>query len=657
MGCENLATKADLNSLNSKLEDILRAFDNLATKEDISRIETKLNSIDNKLDELLDHQSKTKGTVDNVWGFLSDLVDSIISPIRVLIREFSEGVQTLINGVKEIILQGLRSLENIIVQGLRSTENVINNTVSEGVNLINNSVNGLVRVTESGFSVVNNAIDSVENVIVTSLREGFGSINNAIDSVENILNNIIDSIENIAVTIINGVRDIVVSSVDLLKVFISEVFETVRNTINNMTSVLNTVIENIDKIFYLIAPLLEAINAARIIIIESIRALIQELIEAMQFEFRAEDGLANKINEILSACSGINGKLGNFPNGCDLSTSFGSVSDGLRMMICGYAIEGGGNTLNQQELANILSQILNELNQINNGGDNEENAPESLRGRIEEIYLRLGCADYPVNVPVNLTGNNLATTQIQNITQFQSWQTKQFYNMLGHYPVSITIKDTDLIKTGNQEVTLEYKNISQSLADLIGLNIVSNSKNDALMTIGLKNLIETGSTRKQAIVSYRLLEAIQSYLGFKTKHKTERVKFSFDPLVGSNGGSESLTKALTNSEQTIKIEVEDEDKSLEQKLMTLIEAARIIKGRFFEKLDPNSVDDFVQNIKDLSSNIDDSGNNEDFSTFLERVERGFTDSEGITDNQNPYGRPYDQRPRIRELGNLADETE
>jgi hypothetical protein len=269
----------------------------------------------------------------------------------------------------------------------------------------------------------------------------------------------------------------------------------------------------------------------------------------------------------------------------------------------------------------------------------------------------LGADQYPVNVPVSLTGSDDSIKQIQSITEFTSWQTQQLYNMLGHYPIKIKLNDTDLIKVGNQSVTLEYKNISQTLADLVGLTIIGNSKNDALMTIGLKNLIETGSTRKQAIVSFRLLEAIQSYMGFKTKHKTEKVMFTFNPLTGSDGESESISKALTNTEQTIKIEVEDEDISLEEKLLTLVEAARIIKGHFFEKLSPNSVDEWIQGIKDLSANIDDDGNSEDFSTFLERVERGFIDESGITDNLNPYGRDFEQRPRIRELGNLSDETE
>ncbi|MEG4323676.1 hypothetical protein [Microcoleus sp. Aus8_D3] len=46
--------------------------------------------------------------------------------------------------------------------------------------------------------------------------------------------------------------------------------------------------------------------------------------------------------------------------------------------------------------------------------------------------------------------------------------------------------------------------------------------------------------------------------------------------------------------------------------------------------------------------------NKDWEDFLDEVEDGFTNSTGISDLQNPYGKTRDRRPRIRQIGdNIA----
>jgi hypothetical protein len=44
-----------------------------------------------------------------------------------------------------------------------------------------------------------------------------------------------------------------------------------------------------------------------------------------------------------------------------------------------------------------------------------------------------------------------------------------------------------------------------------------------------------------------------------------------------------------------------------------------------------------------------------FDGFIESAESGFIAKAGITDNVNPYGRPYDERPKIKEIGNTTGE--
>jgi hypothetical protein len=643
MSCADLATKADITALNSKLDQIIGSLSDLATKSDIAKIETKLNLMDNKLDLLLSRDVASSQQVDNIWGFLNGLIDAIVRPIETAILTLGNTVEAIIFSIRDVIIQALNGLENVITTAITSSERVLHNAIDSVENVITTAITSSERV-------LHNAIDSVENAIITALNQGFGVLNNAIDSVESILNNLIDSLEGIVNRIVDSITNVIRDSINLLKTFIQEFFESLRTVVEQMVSVINTIINNLDMILELVRPLLEAINAIRIAIIEAIQALLQAFLDQFRYELEAADGILGTLNQI-------NGKLGSFPAGCNLNTPIGSVAQGLQMLICGFN-NGDGNTLSQAELMAMLNQIMALLAQIT-GDSDDENDPESLKGKIEEILKRLGADQYPVNVPVSLTGRDLATTQIQSLTEFQSWQTKQLYNMVGRFPINIKIEDTDLIKTGNQSADLEFENLSETLAEMMYLLIEGRSKNDALLNITLKNLIETGSTKKQAITSYRLLQAIQSYLGFKTKQKTEQVRLTFNPLVGSDGASESLSRALQNSEVTIKIEEEDEDHTLEEKLLTLLEGARIIKGRFWEKLTPQDVGKWVQNIKDLAGAIDGTssggtGELSDFDSYLEQVERGFTDVSGNSETIYPYGREYDQRPRIRELGNQLE---
>jgi hypothetical protein len=39
-----------------------------------------------------------------------------------------------------------------------------------------------------------------------------------------------------------------------------------------------------------------------------------------------------------------------------------------------------------------------------------------------------------------------------------------------------------------------------------------------------------------------------------------------------------------------------------------------------------------------------------FEDFIDAVEDGFRNTTGITDVQNPYGKPPNRRPRVRQVG-------
>ncbi len=116
-------------------------------------------------------------------------------------------------------------------------------------------------------------------------------------------------------------------------------------------------------------------------------------------------------------------------------------------------------------------------------------------------------------------------------------------------------------------------------------------------------------------------------------------------------------------ETEIEISREDctEKQSFEQKLDQLLFSAAIIQTALYEKVNPNNLSkwgDFVKEYKDLVDAFSDDKKKEDdeLDQFIEKVEEGFTKETGIIDSNNPYGRPRDQRPRIRKIGNPNSNT-
>lgn len=271
------------------------------------------------------------------------------------------------------------------------------------------------------------------------------------------------------------------------------------------------------------------------------------------------------------------------------------------------------------------------------------------------VYYRLGFQDYPIQVTEDLTDNTrIREIYLPTLSSFNTWQTKQIDAILGQFPFRIDIEDNDLIQTGDQPLQLEFPNVAETLAELTGLLITVKAFLEANLNASMRTLAEVGSTKTQGVSTYYLLEAIQDYLGFKTKQKTIDVEFLFNPRVGVDENiPETLSEFLTNTKQKVKIEDSDDKHTLEGHMAILKEAAAIIKAvhwRKFNLNDTSELKNFFKNIVDFIGDEEGEKESDAFKEFLERVERGFIDETGISDGLNPYGRPYDQRPKIRRLG-------
>lgn len=297
---------------------------------------------------------------------------------------------------------------------------------------------------------------------------------------------------------------------------------------------------------------------------------------------------------------------------------------------------------------------------------------------VDKIASSLGFKEFPITVPKSLTqpepttlekigsailGNDDDYQKIDSIPEFLSWLTMQLDDLTGEYPIKIKIKDSDLLKEGNQELNLEFQNQAETLTEMIGLLLEQKSKTDILINTTFRNLQETGSSRKTTILNTYNLRAIHDYLGFKIKYEFTEMPFTFNPLYGQdlnvNAGLNDtekqeeekrlkteadryFEKALEPTKIKIKYATFDitdkQSKTLEQQLFTIGDAVMKILGHFWQKL-PKTVEDFKKELKDkINFNAQ---NKVDLDSYLEQVENAYN----LADT-TPYDKPKENRPKI-----------
>lgn len=304
-----------------------------------------------------------------------------------------------------------------------------------------------------------------------------------------------------------------------------------------------------------------------------------------------------------------------------------------------------------------------------------------LLKKINKLSEVVGVDDYPVSLPKSLiskhgefTGNKQLNTlvnaldavyfhdqipddalsdskDIPSLTQLFGWYIERFDEIMGQFEIPIEVKDSDPTKSGDQPVGFRLPNIAESIAEMMMLllNITMNS--EALINMQTRTAIEVSQDKQQNFKNYLMTQAIADYLGFKHKEEKHKLPMMF------HLGKENLDEFLKESEtEVVGIEYDDKQ-NYQETLHRLLEAAAIIKAVHFRKVDLKG--DVKQQIMEIikgysRTNKKINSSKDDFDTFIEDAEKGFTNTNGITDTEHPYGRNYDERPRIREIGNTSE---
>lgn len=163
------------------------------------------------------------------------------------------------------------------------------------------------------------------------------------------------------------------------------------------------------------------------------------------------------------------------------------------------------------------------------------------------------------------------------------------------------------------------------------------------------NTVISTQNGQELVVANSYLRELFEFIGVVLN----RQKVEDDLLI--TPGEKEMSKLLKPSQ--IEIDVPDfTDKiTLRDDLLKLKHAAAVIEAVFFREINPRGdvKTEIVERIKSFAKTedyLDKNDDSTDFDIKIEQIERGFIDAAGIEDPINPYGDSFDNRPKIRVLG-------
>jgi hypothetical protein len=310
--------------------------------------------------------------------------------------------------------------------------------------------------------------------------------------------------------------------------------------------------------------------------------------------------------------------------------------------------------------------------------------PQLLAALLAVGYTRSGQWRYPSSVKDSIVKSdggilgilfNKENQILADQQAYHQWFLEQFDATMGSWQQKIEIVDSDLEQPGNQSKTIRLPNVAEAIAELFVLVYDTKLTNDVLLNMLSRSSMEVCAIKSEAVQTKKWAELIADYLGPKIKEKKAKLPLLFTLLVpdGENPSEaniksrNSLSKFLETSEKEIVIAELGQPDTLQKDLLVFRQASAVVMASLAKKFGKNTgiyeiAESLINSVKLAAKVIgddevgEDADGPNDFSKFLQDVEAGFVGSSGITDSQNPYGRPFDQRPQIREIGREAEDS-
>lgn len=562
---------------------------NSALEARIAELERRLGNFGVQLQDLQALVSLLQSTIAQVERRVVSVesqISSILSSILNL-NSSIESLQAQINSLGTRIDGLQRSIDSAIAI-LRSEITQLNNQLSEKINSLQKYLEKLIAdVTIYATSIatrLEREISALRDAISTeiqNLREYINSQiealidliysllgNNSSDYDDSTLKRRIDAVETAISNISSKLTYLEYLILKLQQTVsshasqIAEILKRLNNlssgttTVSQDTAVLNQILSALSSLSNKVSSLDPTAKLNQIIGIVNVNTgLINSV--ATKFEVNINGSLIqsdckNGSNNITSAYSGsgfiglsrqisslnqvLSGKLCTLPSSTD-STEQKTANKKVTQI---YRILGGDtwfDSADQIKIRHDPEKQLRESGTIHYDGDGKKSEDvESisilsyLQNMLAPQYYRAGYHELPGEVPETLLSIGSDKDRIiKNALDLQQWQVEQFDALIGQFPIEIEIKDSDPLKAGDQTKKIEIANISEALAELVGLSFLQSQNSD--LTINYLNRlgVETIATKNASLITQDYAKANASYLGYEANPVKREIIYALNP--------------------------------------------------------------------------------------------------------------------------------
>ena len=259
---------------------------------------------------------------------------------------------------------------------------------------------------------------------------------------------------------------------------------------------------------------------------------------------------------------------------------------------------------------------------------------KSMQADLKAIKKILGADKGGWKVPAKLTGLSTEMVEFNNYAELFLWTIKSFSETLGDTEIKIKLKDADLTQDGDQSQELSYANLGEAVADILGLLLDNKGLSGAIYKASAHGLAQSAVATIAASKTLKIVEDIADFLDYKVEEEEEDIELFLNPT------KEDPSEYLDKSTQKFTYPKYKGKNSLSTHLHDLLFAAALIRAQYWHRVDDEGFARFEAAVEEGQSDLD---------TYLEKVEQGFPAEPGTVDTSRPYGRPYDERPRIKKI--------
>lgn len=534
------AWKATIDSQISSLSSQIRAFENRIgalerqldnLRASIGALETLINTKITELRSLIESLAREIATqIDSIRRY----IDEKISEISRVITEIIARLDRLSEYLRDLIAREIARLTSFIYDQIRALTDLIYSLLGR-----NNSERDLSSL-ERRIEILESIVDRINRTII-NLSDLIEQLRRRLAALEALVNSLLRRItnptnDNPDMSEIRGLFSQILAAINNLRLPPTQPTQP-----SQCAGVLAAVSNNIQLTSRVLSKL--DINISGNTIQSDCGNGSQNYTRSY-----SGNGLLGLSDQITSLNLALSNKLCNLPNAAVPTTQAAQTKTINRI----YRILGGDTWFDSADQISILHDPEVQLRasgtrQFNAEGKTSNNTQsvsllDWMQNMLAPQYYRAGYQELPGEVPETLLSIGSDTDRkILNALDLQQWQIEQLDALIGQFPLEIEIKDTDPLTAGDQTKKLELANLSEVMAELVGLSFLQSQNSDILINYINRLGVETIATKNAAIIAQDYAKANASYLGYNANPVKREIPYALNPA------GDSLETILTDT--------------------------------------------------------------------------------------------------------------